>query len=572
MSYASASIISSVKRWRSQGALGRFLSKAPQYTPPLSQWELDFGTRTWFSTGRVGAPAPLTATAGSPAGDAILSRLVYSDENAISGEVFGRADHANGFFVKGNFGAGSITSGRMNNEDFFDPAARTNSYSNTVEPNGTGSSLDYLTVDAGYNFIRRPGATLGAFVGYNHYYENINTNNCIQLASSFGCSSPAVAMVPTNGVSEEDWINSLRVGLNGQFALSDRLSLDADAAWVPYGYFEGVNNHNNRLLQITEGHSSGDGVMFETVLKYKVTNAWSAGLGGRYWAWNIPSGIAGFNNVVPSTNFSGTEGGHYFAERYGVFAQASYHWGEPAGSPIAPVGVYKAPMQTAWAPNWSGFYVGGHIGGGIGDDRWSDPFGTNFLPALGGFVNSAGFGDTDHATGPLGGGQVGINLQTGNTVFGIEGSASGADLFGESTCYSGLGGVNCSRTVRFLGTLTGRVGWSWDRSLLYVKGGGAWSDTTYAIDGNNGYGLGYGTTTIDKAGWTIGGGLEYAIDSNWSAKVEYDYLDFGSIGVAFPTVAVVSTPPAPLSVRQSLNVFELGINYKLGPTSVVARD
>jgi opacity protein-like surface antigen len=542
--------------------------KAPRLAPILSDWSFDFGTRTWFSTGRVGAPAPLNGGAAAPGVD-LLSRLIYYDENAVSGEVFARADRSNGLFVKGYVGAGAITSGHMNNEDF--PGG--NAYSNTLEPNGTGNSLEYLTVDAGYTFLKRPGARLGAFVGYNYFYENINTNNCIQLAAATGCSSPANAMVPTNGVSEEDWISSLRVGLTGQFALNERLSLSTEAVWVPYAYFEGINNHNNRLLQITEGHSSGDGVMLEAILSYKVTPKWSVGIGGRYWAWNIPSGISGFNNVVPSTNFSGTEGGHYFAERYGVFAQASYHWGDPDATAVAPAGLYKAPPMVAWAPNWTGAYIGGHFGGGVGDDRWSDPFGTNFLAPPGpGGANIAGFGDTIHAMGPLGGGQIGVNFQSGKTVFGIEASASGANIRGENTCFSGLGGVNCERIVNFLGTVTGRVGWTWDRSLLYVKGGGAWANTKYNIDGQTSfYTLGTGSTTITQGGWTIGGGLEYAIDQSWSARFEYDYLGFGSTGVSFPTVAVVGAPPAPLTVSQNINVFEFGVNYKLGVLPLATR-
>ena len=60
---------------------------------------------------------------------------------------------------------------------------------------------------------------------------------------------------------------------------------------------------------------------------------------------------------------------------------------------------------------------------------------------------------------------------------GVQADASAADMRGENTCFSGLGGINCQHTVNSLSTISGRVGYAWDRSLAYVKGGGAWTDT-----------------------------------------------------------------------------------------------
>ena len=68
--------------------------------------------------------------------------------------------------------------------------------------------------------------------------------------------------------------------------------------------------------------------------------------------------------------------------------------------------------------NWTGFYVGVHMGGGWSDDRWSDPFAATVGPKN--FINAAGFGDTTRATGPLGGGQIGANWQTGSWVLGVK--------------------------------------------------------------------------------------------------------------------------------------------------------
>jgi len=66
-------------------------------------------------------------------------------------------------------------------------------------------------------------------------------------------------------------------------------------------------------------------------------------------------------------------------------------------------------------------------------------------------------------------------------VLGVQADASAADIIGQNSCFTGLGGVLCGRTIHALGTLTGRVGYAWDRLLAYVKGGGAWVDTTYSV-------------------------------------------------------------------------------------------
>ena len=247
-----------------------------------------------------------------------------------------------------------------------------------------------------------------------------------------------------------------------------------------------------------------------------------------------------------------------------MFTQVSYHWGDvtPAAAALGRSGIYKAPPAPVWVANWSGVYIGGHLGGGWGNDRWSDPFGNNFIPGGGIAGNIAGFGDLTHASGPLAGGQIGVNFQQGQVVYGIELDGSGADLRGENTCFSGLGGVNCQRVVNGLGSLTGRLGYSWDRSLLYVKGGGAWSNTTYSINANTGVlALGAGNTNVTAGGFTVGAGLEYALNAKWSSKLEYDYLNFAGHNVTFPAVAVIGAQA--INAKQDLHVVKLGVNYKL---------
>ncbi len=514
-----------------------------------SNWEFDAGTRTWLSSGTIGAPNPFLTSR-----EALTSRLVFHDLDAVSGETYARVDHSSGLFVKGFLGAGGIFNGYEHDEDFNQHA-----YSTELE-SGAAGNLGYANIDLGYTFLRSPGAKLGAFVGYNYYTEHVNVYGCTEIAGSQACAPPPGNSMPNFlRTAQDDHFNSLRVGLSSETMLTDRLKFTADAAYVPWTDFGGLDDHNQRQLLFPEAASTGDGVMLEAVLSYDITKNWNVGVGGRYWAWNMRNGTITSDYVGLAAGTPVPAG--YTSERYGVFAQMGYHWGDttPAASAGTPMPV-KALAVAAAPMNWSGFYIGGHLGGGWSDDQWSDPFGST--PGPHGTTNVAGFGDTTHATGPLGGGQIGANWQTGHWVLGLQADADAADLRGENTCFSGMGGINCQRIVNALGTVTGRVGFAWDRSLIYAKGGGAWADATYNLNGFT-VDLPHGTTgsaNLYEGGWTVGAGLEYALTNHWTTLFEYDHIGIGSVTVPFPTVAVINTQN--IGIKQSIDLFKLGVNYK----------
>jgi len=517
----------------------------------VQEFEVEAGARLWFSRGSVGAPQPGMQSHVSP-----TERLTWSGLDAISGETFARIDHTSGFnyFIKGNLGAGEITAGRLDNEDFFGNGTGVQAYSHQQSVAGETGHLGYATIDLGYNFVTAPAARVGAFVGRNYYAQALNTFGCQQIAAATVFCVPASPPTVLSGPSENDHINSLRLGLSSEAMLTPRLKLTADAAYVPWANFSGFDDHLSNQFLIFESSNRGDGVMLEAMIDYYITNAWSVGIGGRYWAWNLNTGTASYDNLLMTPANSGVQASRFTTERYGMFVQSSYRWGDPARSAA------KASLLASQPMNWTGFYVGGHVGGGRSTGRWSDPFGSTVSPQA--VLNVAGFGDVTRAPGPLGGGQVGANWQTGPWVMGAEADASWADLRGENTCFSGIGGMDCQHIDKEIGTITGRTGYAWDRSLAYVKGGGAWDRASYNLFGNTQATLAQfaGTANLTTWGWTVGAGIEYALTNNWSALAEYDHIGLPSATVPFPTVPIVKT--ASVGVSQSMDLLKLGVNYK----------
>ena len=130
--------------------------------------------------------------------------------------------------------------------------------------------------------------------------------------------------------------------------------------------------------------------------------------------------------------------------------------------------------------------------------------------------------DTD---GFLGGGQIGCDYQFAtNWVIGVEGNFSWANISGSSSPPAFIGTETFDAKTDWLASVTGRLGYAWDRWLLYAKGGAAWAHDKYNITTY----LGTWATSETRSGWTVGGGLEWAFANNWSAKLEYQFYDFGN--------------------------------------------
>jgi outer membrane immunogenic protein len=212
--------------------------------------------------------------------------------------------------------------------------------------------------------------------------------------------------------------------------------------------------------------------------------------------------------------------------------------------------VYKAPSAPAVvAPafSWTGIYIGGNVGYGWAKKDWTDPLGPPF---------DAG---SHTATGWLGGLQAGANYQIGSWVIGVEGRYDWADLNGSHI--SLVDPADTLKTkVTSVASIAGRLGYAFDRFLVYGKGGGAWvRDEFTKID----LGLIEGQAAVTRSGWLVGAGIEYAVWNNLSVRLEYDYMDFGTQRVDL--IDPAGGAPAPFDIRQRLQSLTFGVNYRFNP-------
>jgi outer membrane immunogenic protein len=215
-------------------------------------------------------------------------------------------------------------------------------------------------------------------------------------------------------------------------------------------------------------------------------------------------------------------------------------------------GAYRA-SQNYVIFTWTGFYFGAHGGGGWGRkevDIAPFPFGGVLVGPPSTAVD---------ISGGLAGGQIGANYQAGSWVLGVEADASWAALSGNTACTLGIVGVpsNCHAKVDALGTFAGRLGFALDRVLLYGKGGTAFANDKYEINS-----LTASRSNETRWGWMVGAGIEYSFSDNWSAKIEYNYLDFGTRAVRFADTN--GTLFFDTNIRESLHVAKVGINYRFG--------
>jgi outer membrane immunogenic protein len=223
----------------------------------------------------------------------------------------------------------------------------------------------------------------------------------------------------------------------------------------------------------------------------------------------------------------------------------------------------KALLSPAPVWSWTGFYGGVHVGAGWGTTESTL---TSFSATPPGIVFPLNVPFSQNSrSGFLGGGQVGYNWQSGWAVFGVQGDIAGLDVKGTTTCLVVLG---CTTESKWLATVTGRLGAVvLDRGLVYVKGGGAWMNSDHSVT-TPGFGPvpAASLTSVNSTafGWTLGFGTEWMITRNWTAFVEYDYIEFDKKNERFPinTFGIPATVNVNADLLNKLSVAKVGVNYK----------
>jgi outer membrane immunogenic protein len=232
----------------------------------------------------------------------------------------------------------------------------------------------------------------------------------------------------------------------------------------------------------------------------------------------------------------------------------------------------KAPYAVpspVW--NWTGFYAGVHAGAGWGTTEST----LTSISGLGVPVTPVNLPIAQNSrSGFLGGGQIGYNYQSGWAVFGVQADIAGLDVKGTTPCITVL---SCTAKSDWLATATGRIGGVVaDKTLVYAKGGAAWLNTTHSvtlpavgIGGIGGLGVGgTASTGTTSFGWLIGAGAEYAFSPNWSAFLEYDYMEFDSKNAALDLSALgglgAGAATGNVAFKNKLSIAKIGINYKFG--------
>lgn len=223
---------------------------------------------------------------------------------------------------------------------------------------------------------------------------------------------------------------------------------------------------------------------------------------------------------------------------------------QTASAADMPVKAVSAPIIAPFS--WTGIYVGVQGGGAWGRSNETF-FGTPNTAIFAGTQNY------DISGGALGG-VLGFNYQMGSIVLGVEGELNWANINGSSgVVNTGLGDTYYSR-VNSYGTVKGRIGYAWDRSLFYVNGGGAWGRVRHEYNAAlNGGAANSFSATNNETGWTIGAGWEYAFAPNWSARLEYNYVSLGTGSIQYSAVANNRS-----EWTDRFSVVKVGVNYKFG--------
>ena len=465
-----------------------------------------------------------------------------------------------------------VTKGRffadlMVRQDFFNISLNNAGFSYFSQPvSAHGYSV---STSAGYNFDLGNGwfaEPSGGFV-----YSKTTVDNFVNPGTP---GLPIPGLVQTNDIESELGRLSVRVG---------RTVETPNVIWQPFGtvsvFHEFAGNVVNNYASLpNSAFVGGTPVTFSqttSTSRIGTYGQYSVGVAGQV----VNTGWLGFVRVDyrDGDHINGWTGN----------AGIRYQFTPELIASVMPVKV-KAPPHPYIAPtNWTGFYVGGFAG--IAAGRTDIQFVGAPFPIA---------GDRPWVMGGLGGFELGYNYQFANKiVLGVEGDIGGTNLHGGRTSGATNGvapnGITTAFSPQFftstdksnwMATATARLGYAWERTLIYVKGGAAFEDsstTVACIYGPTGAAIGTGgaprqclnqalvqtgafsTPWYTRTGWTLGFGTEFDLGKNWSAKTEYDYLSFGR------HTALATDGTTFLTDKSWVSQVKVGVNYKFTAGSAV---
>ncbi len=214
----------------------------------------------------------------------------------------------------------------------------------------------------------------------------------------------------------------------------------------------------------------------------------------------------------------------------------------------ADLGGMLAPPDYPPPLVWAGPYVGANAGYASSDTddqlalRGDQPTG---LSSDGGFA----------------GVQVGYNFQLSRYVLGVETEFDGANI--GSSVHDLVWGDNFSSRLRYFGALRGRLGYAFDRTLIYIDGGLAYGGLSSNVNGPVLTGSPYNFSGV-AVGYILGGGVEYALTNNWSLRAEYQFMDLGkndpTNAAGAPYSAIAGGSWATVN-HDAFHIFRVGVNY-----------
>lgn len=224
--------------------------------------------------------------------------------------------------------------------------------------------------------------------------------------------------------------------------------------------------------------------------------------------------------------------------------------------------------------SWSGLYFG--INGGCGWGEMTYDFGIG-----GGGSNRALYQDNLFANyntggsfkqknqGEILGGHIGFNYQWKALLFGLEGSFEGSWIEKKSKNVFELGIVptpttTYSTNIQWFANLTPRLGYTFNNWLLYAKGGlsaARLEGRLHSSQKYQGQELSF-SQQLDHVGWTVGGGVEYLLNSHWIGGIEYTHHHF-SQGHYGGSSSPDTSWPITYTVQPKFNAILLRLSYKI---------